>query len=128
MPLDYRPGLAYTTAPGQDKLFSSDLPRHVDTVTIAAGQNFPRGALLGKVTIGGEYKLSVSAAVDGSETPDAIALDSCDSSAGTRPLPVAFSGCFNPHAVTFGAGHTLASVRDGLRLRGLFFRSYWHNA
>lgn len=78
-------------------------------VTIAAGS--------------GKYLLSLAAAVDGSQVPDAILVDDCDASAGDKLIGVYLAGEFNSGAMTFGAGHTAASVADVLRAKGIFLKT-----
>lgn len=75
------------------------------TIAIAAGS--------------GKYKLSASAAVDGSQTPDAILAEDCDASAGDKEALAYFRGDFNTGALTMGAGHTAASITEGLRAKGI---------
>lgn len=88
-------------------------------ITLISGQNLTRGALLGKITASGKYTLSLSAAADGSQTPDLILADDTDASAGDV-VTIAYSrGDFDENAVTFGAGHTAASVRETLRGKGI---------
>jgi hypothetical protein len=88
-------------------------------VTIAAGQNVARGAVLGKVTASGKYVLSASAANDGSQAPDLILAETCDATAGDRTAMAYSRGDFNAGRVTLGAGHTVASVIEALRLKGI---------
>ena len=92
-------------------------------VTILSGQNLVRGAVLGKITSGGKYVLSLSAAVDGSETPDAILAMDTDASAADKEAMAYFAGRFNESALTLGASHTVASIREGLRLKGIYLVS-----
>ena len=88
-------------------------------VTILSGQVQPRGAVLGRVTTGGKYQLSASAATDGSETPDLVLAEAVDATAGDVSALAYERGDFNAGAVTLGAGHTAASIRDGLRAKGI---------
>ncbi len=88
-------------------------------VTIGSGQNLPRGAVLGKVSASGEYKLSAASASDGSETPDLILAEDCDASGGAKEALAYSRGDFNGHALTLGAGHTLDSIKEGLRVKGI---------
>lgn len=76
------------------------------TITVAAGS--------------GKYVLSLAAADDGSKTPVAITAEACDASAADKSCIVYFAGNFNDRKVTFGTGHTAASVRDALAARGIF--------
>ena len=88
-------------------------------VTIASGQNLKRGSVIGKVTANGEYRLSASAANDGSQTPDLILAEDCDASAGDKTALAYERGDFNANALTLGTGHTVASIREDLRAKGI---------
>lgn len=88
-------------------------------VTIVSGQNLVRGAVLGKVTASGKYQLSLSAAADGSQTPDLILAEDCNASAGDKSVLAYARGDFNSRALTLGAGHTVASITEGLRAKGI---------
>lgn len=89
-------------------------------ITLAAGENLARGAVLGKVTANGEYKLSASGAGDGSETPDVILAEDTDASAAAATTIAYIRGDFNEAALILGAGHTVDSIREGLRAKGIF--------
>lgn len=91
-----------------------------DKETIANGQNVIRGALMGRITAGGEWVLSLSGAGDGSEVPRAIMVDDVDASGAAAEGMLYTKGSFNELALTFGAGHTADSVRDGLRDIGIY--------
>lgn len=71
------------------------------------------------VAANGEYRLSAAGASDGSQTPDLILAEPVD--ATTRDIEaLAYErGDFNANALTLGAGHTVASIRDGLRAKGI---------
>jgi hypothetical protein len=90
-----------------------------EPVTLLAGQNLLRGALLGKITASGKYVLSLSAAVDGSQTPAAILVDDTNATAADVVTPAYFRGDFQAQAVILGASHTVASVRDALRAKNI---------
>lgn len=98
-----------------DSLHAGDFPIRTRKVTLVSGQNLTRGALLGQITAGGKYTLSLSAAGDGSNTPKAILAEDTDASGGDKDAVVYISGDFNQDAITYGTGHTAASVIDGLR-------------
>jgi hypothetical protein len=88
-------------------------------ITLITGQNLVRGTVLGKLTASGKYNQSLSAAVDGSQTPDLILAEDTDATAADK-VTVAYSrGDFNQGAITLGTGHTVASVLEGLRLKGI---------
>ena len=88
-------------------------------VTILSGQNRKRGDVIGKITSGGKYVLSLSASSDGSQTPDLILAEDCDASAGDKPAMAYARGDFSASAITLGASHTVASVTEGLRAKGI---------
>lgn len=67
----------------------------------------------------GEYKLSASAANDGSQTPDLILAEDVDATTGDK-LGLAYArGDFAIQALTIGTGHTAASITEGLRAKGI---------
>lgn len=93
-----------------------------ETGTLLAGQFLPRGAVLGRLTASGKLTLSLAAASDGSQAPYGVLYDAYDSTAGDMLCGVYVKGEFNPNAMTFGAGHTAASVRAVLRGLGIYLK------
>lgn len=67
----------------------------------------------------GEYVLSLTAAIDGSQRPDAILQHDADASSGALEAMAYTRGDFNENALTIGSGHTVASIREGLRAKGI---------
>ena len=45
-----------------------------ETVTLLSGTDYPVGAVLGRITTGGKYKLSPAAGSDGAQTAVAVLL------------------------------------------------------
>lgn len=88
-------------------------------VTIAAGQKLPRGAVLGKVTADGKYKLSAKSASDGSEAPDLILAQDVDATDGDTAAMAYARGDFDRNALHFGADHTVETVAEPLRAKGI---------
>lgn len=88
-------------------------------VTLITGQNLLRGAVLGKITASGKYNLSLSAAVDGSETPDLILAEDTDATAADVEAMAYSRGDFNENSLTIGTAHTADSIREGLRVKGV---------
>lgn len=88
-------------------------------ITLASGENTVRGAVLGKVTADGKYKLSATGAGDGSETADLILAEDCDASAGDASAIAYERGDFIEQALTYGTGHDADSVRETLRDKGI---------
>ena len=52
-----------------------------ETVTLLAGTDYPVGAVLGRITTGGKYKLSPAAGSDGAQTAAAVLLYAVDAAA-----------------------------------------------
>lgn len=103
-------------------LIAGEYPRIERIITIASGSALTKGSVLGRITASGKFVLSASDASDGSETPDAILAEDIDASAEDKQAVVYFSGEFNETALTLGNGHTLESIRAGLRSKSLFLR------
>lgn len=102
-------------------LFAGDFPRVARKVTILAGAGaLTPGTVLGRITTGGKYVVSASASSDGSQTPNAILAQSVTVGGTDAEAIVYFTGEFRPEKLTFGAGHTAASTRIGLRSLSIF--------
>ena len=93
------------------------------SITLISGQNLKRGALLGKITTGGKYTLSLSASSDGSQTPAVVLAEDCDASGGDKAAIAYFAGTFDENAVIYGTGQTAAGVRETLRDVGIKLQS-----
>jgi len=88
-------------------------------VVIASGQNIIAGTVLGKITASGKYITSLSAAADGSQTPDFVAATDVDATGGDKEAIVYETATLVATALTLGASHTIASIREGLRVKGI---------
>lgn len=77
---------------------------------------------MGRIGASGTYRLSLAAAVDGSEDPDAILAEACDATNGDAPAIAYFRGGFREAGLTLGTGHTIESVREVLRGKGIVMR------
>lgn len=108
------------TTYNHDRLIASDEQIAARKVTLIAGQNVVRGAVLGQITASLKVNLSASAAADGSQTPRFIAAEAVDATSGDKEILVYERGDFNENALTLGTGHTIASIREGLRALGIF--------
>src|SRR5690606_20171681 len=110
-----------------DNLFAGTQVQPVvaDAITLAAGQGIlPVGAVLGKVTATGVYKLCDSTAEDGSNEVACILAVEVDTGAGD---PVAASGWFtgeyNVNALTFGGEDTAEDHANDPRVGvSIFFK------
>lgn len=100
-------------------LLVGDGPTVSRNITLLSGQNQPRGAVLGKVTASGKYKLALAAANDGSEVPSVILAEACDASAADKVTVAYFAATVDESALTYGTGHTAATCREPLRDVGI---------
>lgn len=75
------------------------------TITIAAGS--------------GKYVVSTAAAVNGSAVPDCVLAETIDATAADKTALAYFRGDFSTGGLTLGSGHTVASITEGLRLKGI---------
>lgn len=116
------PDMTTTTHPEDARLLAGDFPIRFMTVTIESGQVQPAGAVLGEVTASNEYKLSASAAGDGSETPTVVLWEDVDASGGAIEAEVLIAADVRGSELTLGTGHTVDSVREALRSLSLFVR------
>lgn len=102
-----------------DQLIASEQPVASRKVTLISGQNLVRGAVLGKITASGKYNLSLSTAADGSQTPDLILAEDCDASDADAEALAYSRADVNETALTLGAAHTVDTIREGLRDKGI---------
>jgi hypothetical protein len=63
-----------------------------ETVTLLAGTNYPVGAVLGRITASGKYKLATSGGTDGAQTAAAVLLYATDASAADQEAVVLVRG------------------------------------
>lgn len=103
-----------------DGLVVGPMPILTERVTLAAGQNLARGAVVGKITASGKYILSLSGAVDGSQVPDAIVAEPADATAADVQMLIYVRGDFDQSLLILGAAHTVASIKDGLRDKNIY--------
>lgn len=95
-------------------------------LTIAAGSNAFQVGDGFTVTVppgSRNFKLSAAAAFDGSQVPYAILVDSIDTTAGANTAGIYSEGEFNLRSLTFGLGHSLATVARPLRGWGIHIKT-----
>ena len=94
------------------------------SVTVAAGEVLERGAVLGKVTADGTYKLAKAGAGDGSEVPNAILAEDVDATAGAvSNVNVIIRGEVNDKALILDSSLALSDIEEGLREKGIYIKS-----
>lgn len=84
--------------------------------TVLTGQVLLRGTLVGKITASGKVIKSLTAAVDGSQTPYGIVAHDVDATAADKEGLIYVSGNFNAHKVILGAGWTAATAARSLMI------------
>jgi len=75
----------------------------------------------------GKLKLSLAAALDGSQKPTGILTEDVDASAADKPCSQYVEGVFNERDVQFGTGHTAASVKAQLQAQNLYLKDSVNN-
>lgn len=117
--MTYKAKFATEGTMAYDKLIAGNAHLLVSRkVTIKSGQNLVRGAVIGKDG-DAKYLLSLSASNDGSQTPDLVLAEDCNATAGDTQALAYARGDFAAQALTVGAGHTVASITEGLRAKGI---------
>lgn len=95
--------------------------------TLLASYSVVRGEVVGVVTATGKIRPSLSGASDGSQTPFGIAAETVaadsDSPQADQAVNVYTRGSFNENALTLGTAHTVASIREGLRDKGIYLET-----
>lgn len=66
-----------------------------------------------------EYKTSIAAATDGSQTPDVVLAHDADATSAAVEAIVYETAQVVGSGLTLGAGHTINSIRGALRLKGI---------
>ncbi len=76
-----------TMAPTQGDLVKyDDNPDYTrETVTLLAGTSYPLGAVLGKITASGKYKLATATGTDGAQVASAVLIEAVDATAADAP-------------------------------------------
>ena len=103
-----------------DNLLVGDF-HFTDTETLDENQDLERGAVLGRITIGGKMVLSDDGASDGSETPELILLDKAVTAATeSLNIPVLVFGQVNEESLLFGGTHDKTTVKAPLKANGIY--------
>ena len=104
---------------GALRLYDQSFPVKTEDVTINSGENLQKGDLVGIITASGNYKKSLSASTDGSQTPVAVLLDDVDASDAHTAGVVVTSGSFFQNQLRAGTGIDLDATATKLALRRL---------
>ncbi len=119
---------ASTDSPLQDDLIGSNAADLLARkYTLLAGGKVVRGEVVGSLTSGGKIVPSVTGGSDGSQTPFGVVAADADATIGSPDedveVLVFVRGSFNEHALILGASHTVASIREGLRDKGIYLET-----
>lgn len=108
-----------------DNLFvtGSGFPVVTSYVTIASGNNYKRGTILGIVTASDKAVAVDSTKNTGEESPYAILANDTNATSADTVAPVYFTGEYNGAALTFGGTDTIAKHKVALRKIGIFVKS-----
>jgi len=102
----------------------TEIPVLTTSVTVAAGQGVLKaGAVLGKVTADGTYKLVDKAATDGSQVASVVLAEEVDTTGGAVPAVAYTSGLFTYDALYVAAGDTVADHQDELRSGNIYYKT-----
>lgn len=123
MSTSFQPASAAAGTYNPDNLIGGDAVAAVTESIVVDTGVLVRGSVLGKITASGKYVLSASAAADGSQTPVAILAEDVDATSADVTTVAYLSGEFNGTALTLGAGHTLAGIKDGLRDLNIYLKT-----
>lgn len=111
-----------TTTINPDRLFAGITQMVSWDETLISGQKLVRGSLVGRITASGKLTLSLAAAGDGSQVPMGVLVDDYDATGGDVNCGIYIKGEFDQLALTYGTGHTAASVKNGLRALGIYIK------
>jgi hypothetical protein len=84
-----------------------------EVITLAAGMPYPMGAVLGRITASGKYKLATSGGTDGAQTATAVLLYAVDATLADAEGIVIVRG---PAIVSRAALAYDATVDDGAKI------------
>lgn len=107
-----------------DILVAGNFPQVTGSVVITAGEGeLSRGAVLGRVTADGKYRLCNKANADGSQSARVVLADAVDATQEASGAPVYLTGQFNEAAVSFGGDSEVDDHKEELRELGIFLTS-----
>ncbi len=104
-------------------MFADDVPYTHRAVTLLdQNADLKRGTVMGKITTGGKWTVSASAANDGSQIPRGIlAFDVPDPGADAL-VSIYDNGSFVPEKLIYGTGQTAASVQTAWQANSIPMR------
>jgi len=104
-------------------LFADDVPyTHISGVLLDQNANLLRGTVLGRITTGGKWTVSLSAAVDGSQVPRGILAYDVPDPGSDFTVAIYDQGSFVSEKLIYGTGHTAVTVEAALRAASINIR------
>jgi hypothetical protein len=104
-----------TASASPNDLLVSDVQVTTRNVVYLAGAVYPRGTVLGEVTVSRKVRTSATASNDGSEVPTLVAAFDVDATAGDVTGAAYSGGAFDSRKLIYGTGHTAATVEAAFR-------------
>ncbi|GEB35300.1 head decoration protein [Brevibacillus parabrevis] len=98
------------------------MPVVTDTVVLAAGRVYEKGAVLGMVTTSGKAVMVDSSKTDGSEKPYAVLAQTIDATLADTTAPVYLTGEFNMTKLSFGGTDDASKHKWSMRQIGMFLK------
>lgn len=102
---------------------TGDFPRVTKSVTLLAGQVYPKGAVLGRITASDKYTLVDDAQGTGEAVARLILAEEVDATLADTTGVGYLTGQFNEAALTFGGNDTADDHRDALEARSVFLET-----
>jgi hypothetical protein len=94
------------------------------SITLVAGQGIlKKGAVIGKVTADGKYKLVDGIATDGSETASLILAEEIDTTGADQKAVAYKRGVFRYGALYVSAGDTVEAHEEELRDVSIYYKT-----
>lgn len=102
----------------------TEIPAMTSSVIVEGGQGVLQvGAVLGKVTGTGKYKLVSSSSSDGSEVASVVLAEGVDTADGDKKAVVFTSGLFNYDALYVADGDDVKAHEEELRAGNIYFKT-----
>lgn len=102
----------------------TEIPAMTTSVIVAEGQGILKaGAVLGKVTESGKYKLVDKSASDGSQHASVVLAEEVDTTQNDINAIAYTSGLFNYGILFVAAGDTVDNHQEELRQENIYFKT-----
>jgi hypothetical protein len=104
-------------------LFADDVSYpHITGLLLDQNADLKRGTVLGRITTGGKWTVSASAASDGSQVPRGILAYDVPDPGGDFSVAIYDMGSFVSEKLIYGTGHSASTVEAALRAASIPIR------